>query len=220
MAAYTIPFALYLVLTVLIRTLAVSYAWFYPAAVVISGGAAVLLLRGRGLLRPHRRVGWGVAAGLVGIALWIGIEESGLGRFLLSWLPGWLLPGPRMGFDPFQSLDSAPARIGFLAFRGLGLMVLIPVVEELFWRGFLARWLGGRHWQSIRLGDFTPFSFLALCVLFAVAHSEWVAAFLYCALLNALLIRRRDLWDCVVAHAVSNLVLFVYVLATSSWALW
>lgn len=220
MAAYVVPFALYLVLTQFIRVFPAAYAWLYPGVVVGVGIAAAALLRGKGLLRPHRRVGWGVATGLAGIALWIGIEASGLGRFLVSGLPAWLLPGARMGFDPIGSLDGLGARAGFLAFRALGLVVLIPVVEELFWRGFVARWLRGRHWETERLGDFTPVSFLSLCALFAVAHTEWVAAFLYCALLNALLMRRRDLWECIVAHAVSNLVLFVYVLATASWGLW
>jgi membrane protease YdiL (CAAX protease family) len=57
-------------------------------------------------------------------------------------------------------------------------------------------------------------------ILFALAHPEWVAALAYCALLNGLLYWRRNLWDCIVAHAVSNLVLGIYVLATGNWMLW
>lgn len=220
MAAYVLPFVSYLLLVQLARGFPQAYPWLYSAAAAAVGVLTLRLVRGRGLLRPHARVGWAVAAGLVGIALWIVIEQSGLGRAAVSWLPSWLVPKGRVGFDPFASLDEPASRLFFLAFRGLGLIVLIPVVEELFWRGFLARWLKSRHWRSERLGDFTPTSFLLLCVLFTLAHTEWLAAFLYCALLNALLAWRRDLWECVVAHAVSNLVLFVYVLATSSWRLW
>jgi hypothetical protein len=57
-------------------------------------------------------------------------------------------------------------------------------------------------------------------LMFTLAHPEWMAAAVYCVLLNLLLSWTRDLWNCVVAHGVSNLVLGVYVLWTDSWELW
>src|SRR5262249_30767252 len=101
-----------------------------------------------------------------------------------------------------------------------GLAVLVPVAEELFWRGFLARWLVNPDWQRQPLGHFTPASFIIVTVLFTLAHPEWLAAAVYCALLNGLLAWKRDLWNCVVAHGVSNLALGVYILTEKDWKLW
>jgi ABC-type spermidine/putrescine transport system permease subunit II len=70
------------------------------------------------------------------------------------------------------------------------------------------------------LGRFGVRSFVAVTVLFAVAHPEWLAAAVYCVLLNGLVYWKKDLWSCVVAHAVSNLALAVYILTTESWWLW
>jgi CAAX prenyl protease-like protein len=187
---------------------------------LVVGAATVRLVYGRGLLRPHARVLPGVVVGLAGIALWIGICHLALEEQIAALLPGWLQPGPRIGFDPFSNIADTAARWGFIAMRLVGLAFLVPVVEELFWRGFLARWLIAPDWQSQPLGRFTPFSFAGVTLLFTLAHPEWLAAAVYCALLNLLLAWTRDLWNCVVAHGVSNLALGIYILSTESWQLW
>ena len=135
-------------------------------------------------------------------------------------LPGWLQPGAREGFNPFEALDN-PILLGlFLVVRISALVLLVPVAEEIFWRGFLLRWVASRHWETEPIGRYTPGSFAVVTVLFALAHPEWIAAAVYSALMNGLLYRTRDLWSCVVAHAVSNLLLVLYILVTGSWSLW
>jgi hypothetical protein len=184
----------------------------------------------RELLRPHAQILPGIIVGLVGIALWIGIFQLGWDQGIRDFLPSWLRPESRPGFNPFASIPNTAACFAFVFMRFVGLTLLVPVAEELFWRGFLARWLlpsdanSGRQfaqdWQSQDLGRFTPFSFAAVTVMFTLAHPEWLSAAVYCALLNLLLFWTHDLWNCVVAHGVSNLVLGFYILATESWQLW
>src|SRR5262249_2231755 len=108
----------------------------------------------------------------------------------------------------------------FIVIRVVGLVVLVPVVEELFWRGFLIRWLISPNWQRQKPGQFTWFSFVAVTLLFALAHREWLAGAGFCGVLNGRLYWKRDLWNCVVAHAISNLVLAGYILSTGNWQLW
>jgi hypothetical protein len=192
----------------------------YAAVVLLVGAITVYLLHGRPVLRPHGAVVPGLAVGLVGIALWIGLCHLRLEQQLTSYLPAWLQPQPRPAFNPFESLADPLARWGFLAMRVLGLAVLVPVVEELFWRGFLHRWLISPDWQQQELGRFTPLSFAGVTVLFALAHPEWLAAAVYCGLLNGLLYWKRDLWNCVVAHGVSNGCLAGYIFCTGTWELW
>jgi CAAX prenyl protease-like protein len=104
--------------------------------------------------------------------------------------------------------------------RLIGLVILVPIAEELFWRGFLLRWVISSAWRDVPLGAFSFRSFFIVTVLFATTHPEWLAAAVYCALLNGVLYWKKDLWSCVVAHAASNSMLAVYVMATESWWLW
>jgi CAAX prenyl protease-like protein len=220
MLAYILPFALFLGLTQLAAAFPEHYAWLYPAMVLGITAVTVPLVSGQRLLRPHFRVLPGVVVCLVGIVLWIGLCQLNLEATLIALLPDELRPDPRPGFNPFDRIAEPAARWGFIAMRLLGLAVLVPIAEELFWRGFLLRWLSDPNWKERQVGDFTWQAFVLVVLLFTLAHPEWLAAAVYCTLLNGLLYWTRDLWNCVVAHAVTNLLLGIYVLTTGAWQLW
>jgi uncharacterized protein len=219
MKAYVLPFILYLALIEALAAYPEQYAWLYPVVVLLVGAVTVGLLRGRQLLRPHRDVLPGVIIGLIGIALWIGLCRLSFEQQAAQYFPSWLQPR-RIAFDPFRNITEPFTRGAFIAVRLAGLVILVPVVEELFWRGFLLRWLISADWEHVKMGRITTRSFAVVTLLFALAHSEWFAAAAYCSLLNGLLYWRADLWNCVVAHGVSNLVLGIYILSTGSWELW
>mgnify|MGYP002683041209 CR=1 FL=1 len=103
---------------------------------------------------------------------------------------------------------------------GVLLFAWVGPAEEIFWRGFLLRWLTNAEWEKVPLGRFSGMSFLLVTLLFTLAHPEWLAAAVYCALLNGFIYWKQDLWSCVVAHGVSNLLLGLYVLTTEHWWLW
>jgi CAAX prenyl protease-like protein len=218
--AYVLPFVLYLGLVQLPPKFPEHYPLLYGAVVLVVGAVTAGLLWGRGLIRPHRDVAAGVAVGVVGIALWITISGLRWEQVIAAYLPTFLQPGERHGFDPFDEFSSPAAMWAFVVVRIVGLAVLVPVVEELFWRGFLLRWLMSPEFERRELYRFTPSSFVAVTLLFAAAHPEWFAAAVYSALLNGLVYWKRDLWSCIVAHGVSNAILGVYVLSTHSWELW
>ena len=222
---YVIPFVLYLLGTAFIARFGdKNYPICYTAVAVVVGGSILYLLRGKEILKPHLRVGWGVAAGLVGIALWIVLCHLHLEKQLTSLLPEFLRervePAERVGYNPFEHLSAGFQVWSFIAVRLIGIAVLVPIAEELFWRGFLLRWLIDPEWEKIKLGEYTHHSCAIVVLMFTVAHPEWFAAASYCLLINGLLYWKKDLWQCVVAHAVSNLVLAIYVLQTGYWWLW
>jgi CAAX prenyl protease-like protein len=218
---YVLPFALYLGLTQLISFFPALYPDYYPAVytavVIVVGLVTAYFLWSRSLLRPHTRVGLAVAVGLMGGALWIGLCQLDLEQYLD--LPSWIRP-ERRAYDPFKHLEDPLAAWAFVAVRLAGMVLLVPVVEELFERGFVARWLLGPDWQVRPMGQFTPATFAIVTLLCTLAHPEWLAAAVYFALLNAYLYWKKDLWGCVVAHGVSNLVLGIYILAAKDWRLW
>lgn len=216
---YVLPFAIYLGLTQLAARGGSSYPMLYAVAVACTGIATLVCLRREQPLVVHGRVMVGVAAGLLGIALWIALASLRLEQAVAAYLPNWIAPAPRAGFNPFSELPPLAAWT-FVVLRIAGLAILVPLVEELFWRGFLARWLVPAEWRSVPIGRFTTTSFLLVTLLFTLAHPEWLAAAVYCTLLNALLWWKRDLWQCVVAHATSNAVLAAYVISSQAWWLW
>jgi len=97
---------------------------------------------------------------------------------------------------------------------------IVPVMEEVFWRGFLARYLLADDFRNAPQGVFTPLSFLMVTLAFASVHPEILAAIAWGTMINLLYRRTANLWACVVMHAVTNGLLGGYILATGNWHLW
>lgn len=222
--ACVIPFVIYVVGgSFLGRLTTQQYPIGYAVVAGLSGLSLWWLMPAqtrRQVMPIHWRIGWGILVGVVGIVLWIVLCHLHLERQLTADLPTWLQVGERVSFNPLDELTSPFAKATFLAVRLLGIAVIVPLIEEFFWRCFLLRWTIDPDWQEIPLGTFTWSSCLIVAALFTLAHPEWFAAASYCLLINALLYWKRDLWQCVIAHATSNFILAIYVLWTGHWFLW
>ena len=109
----------------------------------------------------------------------------------------------------------------FLGIRILGSVALVPIVEELFWRGWLMRWLIDVDFEKVPLGKYVPGAFWIVAVLFASEHGPyWEVGLIAGVIYNWWIIRTRNLADCILAHAVTNGILAVWVLATGEWQYW
>ncbi len=105
-----------------------------------------------------------------------------------------LRPGVRTAYNPFEELTQPWAIYTFIAFRMVGLSLLVPVAEEIFWRGFLARWLISEDWQDVKLGTYTPSSFWYVVGMFYLGSSRMVCSgCLRRASQRALLLEERSL---------------------------
>jgi len=107
-----------------------------------------------------------------------------------------------------------------LFFRVAGASIVVPVMEELFWRSFIIRWIDSNNFLSVPLGTFTMRSFIITVLLFGSEHTLWLAGIMAAVIYNILLYYKKDLWLCIIAHAVTNFVLAVYVLSTHRWTFW
>ncbi len=150
-----------------------------------------------------------IPCGVLVWALWVGLD----GRY-----PTLKLLGERSGFDP-TALKPA-ARWPFVAVRLLGLVVVVPVIEELFWRSFLMRWLIDPDFGRVPVGRVTPASAALVSVFFALVHPEWLPALVTGFLWAGLLWKTGSLSACAISHATANLALGLYVLATGDWKYW
>ena len=152
-----------------------------------------------------------ILTGLLVTGLWVGLDG------IYPALP--FASSQRVGFDPTR-LAPGP-RWGFLLVRMLRLVALVPVIEELFWRSFLIRWLiDPDDFQRVLIGQVTPLAAGVTSVLFALAHPEWLPALLTGLLWAWLLWQTKSLSACLVSHAVANLALGIYVIATGDWKYW
>lgn len=217
---FVLPFLLYLGGVSLAANAGDAYPLAYAGVVAAVAFACWTLLRRQPVFAPHAKVAAPIVVGLAGIAIWIFLSELKLEQHISSFLPEWLRPNERVGFNPFEQFDAAWACWSFIAVRMIGIAILVPIAEELFWRGFLLRWLIGDDWEQLPIGTCSPKSFVIVTLGFTLAHPEWFAAAAYCVLLNAYFCKTKDLWGCIVAHGTSNLTLAIYVMTTGSWWLW
>ncbi len=128
--------------------------------------------------------------------------------------------GTRAAFDP--NVLTPAGKVGFLAVRMFGLVLVVPLFEELFWRSFVVRWIiDPDHFQDVPIGRVTPMAGAITAALFAVEHpAEWLPALMTGAAWAWLLHRTKSVSACFISHAVANLGLGIYVLSKGAWKFW
>jgi len=210
---YVAPIAVFLIMTAGLEAYFPKYyVWLYILKVVLVSATLVAFRTTWRDIRFEPRVL--VPAVLVGAVVfveWILVDKI---------TPRLAILGGRAAFDPFATLHESALRGLFLAFRFFGLVLMVPVMEELFWRSFLLRYFTNENWAALPIGEFSRTAFAMVAVAFGLAHPEWLAA-IFCAVAYGLLLRQtRSLLACVVAHATTNLALGIYVLLTRQWHFW
>ncbi|HYC36406.1 MAG TPA: CAAX prenyl protease-related protein [Usitatibacter sp.] len=152
------------------------------------------------------------------LALGVGV---GIGVFLL-WITfdsGWALLGePGRGFVPTR--EDGTLDVTLVALRLFGLALVVPVMEELFWRSFLMRWIAQRDFRAIEPRAVGAVAFALSSGLFALEHSQWFAGLLAGAAYAWLYMRSGNLWTAIASHTTTNAILGTWVLATGRWSYW
>jgi CAAX prenyl protease-like protein len=166
---------------------------------------------------PRRVEHWvaSVAVGAAVFALWVAPD-----LLLPGWRDHWLFQN---GITGQLKTSIAPAELTtvMLVLRTTRAALLVPVLEELFWRGWLPRWLQNTRFERIPLGQYTRFAFWATAVLFALEHGPfWEVGLLSGIVYNWWMGRTRSLGDLMLAHGVTNLLLSAYVIASGRWTFW
>lgn len=165
-----------------------------------------------------------VAAGALGVVLWIGVCSLGIeARFasLVGW-DSWSESVGRSALDPFELYrEQWPTLIWFLAVRFVALALVTPIVEELFLRGFLIRFFASENWWALPVSELPKTTFAVVAIYAVVTHpAEAIAAVLWFSFMTILMFRTGRISDCIVAHMTTNFLLGIYLVATKSWQLW
>jgi CAAX prenyl protease-like protein len=209
---YVLPFGVFMALLALQQVLPVP-AWlrFFLSMAVIFG-VSLPALRGR----PSKPL-LSVLLGIAVFVIWVGPDVLSP-----AWRHSILFDNAIMGHPAGNTPPASKNDPVFLLFRILISVVAVPVLEELFWRGWLMRWLiDAEDFERVPLGAYTPLAFWAVAALFASEHgSFWDVGFITGIIYNWWMVRSRNLWDCILAHAVTNGVLAAYVVLAGQWQYW
>jgi CAAX prenyl protease-like protein len=203
------------------------YPIVYTAKIGLTIAAMCFVLPGYRQF-PFRVSPLAIGVGVVGVVLWVWICHLQIEGKLLSFvgleklLGKFLHLGQRPAYNPLGQLAATPAwAYLFLAIRFLGLAAIVPIIEEFFLRGFLMRFVVDQEWWKVPFGRGTPAAVRAgprfPMQIHPAAH---MAAALCVSLVTWLMVRTKNIWDCVTAHAVTNLLLGIYVVVYGQWQFW
>jgi CAAX prenyl protease-like protein len=200
--------------------------WIFPAQTILCG-ALVFYFRREYEFHAWRRPLFTIGIATVVFIIWISpqqflgfVADSHLGKLVR--LLGIDFAPRNIGFDPGLFAAMPGAYWGTICFRFLRLVVVVPLVEEIFWRGFLLRYLIAEKFEEVPLGKFSWLSFSAVTLAFCFSHSasDRVAALITGILYNCVAYRTKSLTSCILAHAITNLLLGIWIMKTRQWGFW
>ena len=185
--------------------------WIVLARGLIVGAALIWFWRDYSELRQP---------GTVPAAQWLLAVLAGIATFVIwTWLDHrWAAVSRGPGFDPRLPEGGIDWRLALPRLAAFALVV--PLMEELFWRSFLLRWLERHDFLAVSPGRVGARAFLITTALFALEHNQWLAGAVAGMVYNGVYMRSGNLWIPIAAHAVTNTSLGVWILWTGNWHFW
>ncbi len=239
---FVAPLLLYMLMLMLESDEDGSKYYMYPVKAIVVG--ALIVWVWKRLPKIEIKAFWlSFAVGVVGIVQWIALEP-----YLV-----WGEDKYEGGYNPYLYAEEygygMTVVVALLFMRVFGAAVVVPIAEEIFWRGFLMRFLINPnkdkikppkdklntlawldydldrftydHWSKNPLGQYRPVSFWFTTCAFCMVHGQyWTVAFIYGVLVGWLFCKTKSLGDAIFAHAVSNLILGLYVIYTGYYWFW
>jgi CAAX prenyl protease-like protein len=205
-----LPFAIFLLLTVAQGQFGeASRYWLYIAKTFV--GAWLVWT-----MRPHvAELRWAlsweaVLAGVAVFAVWVGLDPfyPKMGKAGTPW-------NPHVAFGQGGALAWAT-----IVIRIVGTGLVVPPLEEVFYRSFVYRYIARQDFMSVPVGFFSWTPFLVTSAVFGFAHREWLAGVLCGLAYQGLVCRKKRLGDALTAHAITNVLLGLWVAFRGAWQFW
>ena len=212
---YVAPFLAFLAFLAVDRFLPFGAEWNYAIRFALIFGLLIWLSR-RVISWRFSSLAGSAVLGVVIFAIWVGPD-----LLWPAYRQSWLFTNSIVGAPKSSLPAGVKTSAMFILFRLLSSVVNVPILEELFWRGWLMRWLISKDFERVPLGAYQAQSFWLVATLFASEHgSYWDVGLITGVLLNWWMMRTKSLADCILAHAVTNACLAVYVVTRDQWQYW
>jgi CAAX prenyl protease-like protein len=209
------PFAGFVILMGIRSSLQLNSQWEYPAQIAVVSLIIALV--------SFPVISWRASQLMPSIALGIAVFVIWVGPDWLSssYRHHWIFENSLTGVAVSSLRPDLRSQHLFLVFRIFGTALVVPIIEELFWRGWLMRYLIHADFRKVPLGTYTGLAFWGTAILFATEHGPyWEVGLLAGIVYNWWMMRTRNLVDCMIAHAVTNGCLAIYVVAFGHWEYW
>jgi uncharacterized protein len=209
--AYVLPFGIFIALLAL-QSIVPIPQWLKFAAPLIAIAIVSREALASKLVNPLASIALGIAV----CVLWVGPEI-----LFPGYHQGVLFSNSVLGHTTSTATAAQKSDSIFILFRVLVSVITVPILEELFWRGWLMRWLIDRDFERVPLGTYNTQAFWIVAVLFASEHGPfWDVGLLTGIIYNWWMVRTKSIWDCILMHAVTNACLAWYVLHYDQWMYW
>jgi hypothetical protein len=206
----TVPFVLFLSLTFLQGRFGdTSQYWVYLGKTLLGVGLVCFM---HPLVKEMRwSLSWEAVAVGVGVCvMWIGLDRyyTHLGKTGAPWNP------------PAQFGTNSILAWCCISGRILGSSIIVPPLEEVFYRSFLYRYIVKPDFESVPFSKFHPLAFAITAVVFGFSHNEWLAGILCALAYQGLVLHKNRLGDAMTAHAITNFLLGLWVVWRGAWNFW
>jgi uncharacterized protein len=222
-AARATPFVVFILLTWVQNQMGeAGRYWFYLAKSLVG---AWMIWEIRPLVAELKlNFSWeAVVVGVAVLVMWVGIDsfypklselsvKLGLSKAPVTAALPW---NPHLQFGEGTALAWF-----FIVARILGASLVVPVLEEVFFRSFFYRYLAKPDFLSVSFGFFAWMPFLLTALIFGLEHEEWLAGILCAFMYQGLVIWKKRLGDAIVAHGITNFLLGIYVVWKGAWSFW
>ena len=201
--AMLLPFIVLLACTIVTSAFTVDFDGLYPLRVI---GTSIAIAYCSKHLPLKWCVGWQeITVGFAVYVLWINLAESSAAK----------------DFAVAMELNRLPLLLSsvWILCRFLGHVLVVPVAEEMAFRGYLLPKLAGQEPTCDGELPFSWLSFIASSVLFGILHSSLVAGVIAGMAYAVIRYRRQSVWASTAAHGMTNFCLFVHVIVTGRWSL-
>ncbi len=212
--AYTAPFLAFVGIMAVEKWIPLPPQWLYLVRFCVVA-AVIGAVSWRYLdFRPSAPL-LSIGVGAAVFAIWVGPD------LIFGYRHHWLFENSVTGMAASSMAPALRSNVAFLLLRSISSALLVPVLEELFWRGWMMRWLIDTEFLRVPLGRYVPSAFWIVAVLFASEHGPyWEVGLAAGVVYNWWIVRTRCLADCILAHSVTNAILAGYVIATGQWQYW
>lgn len=210
------PFAVFMILLAIGPSLPIPQPWESILRVGVLVAVMLTISRDVVLSLRVRHMLPSVLLGLAVCAMWVAPDQ-----IFPGWREHWLFQNSITGTVKTTIAPSELADPLVVILRVVRAALLVPILEELFWRGWLPRWIVNNDWQKVPLGTFNGMAFVATAVLFASEHGPFWDVGLLCGFIyNWYMWKTKSLGDLVLVHAVTNAALSGFVMVTKQYAYW
>lgn len=223
--ARVVPFAVFLLITGMFQSGEgeTSRYWWYLVKTLV--GAWLVWECRHAVAEMKWAFSWeAVVVGVGVFVMWVGIDpfypkqdalmfKLGFGKDPAAETP--------VVWNPFGAFGAGSAMAWlFVVVRTVGSTALVPMLEEVFYRSFLYRYMISPEFEKVPLNRFHGVSMALTCGIFAFTHHQWLAGILCGLAYQGLVLRKNRLGDAMTAHAITNLLLAIWVVAREDWKFW